>query len=37
MNVLRARQLKREGLGLRPIARKLNISVNTLRRALLIA
>jgi len=34
VDVKKARQMQREGLGLRPIASKLKISVNSLRRAL---
>jgi DNA invertase Pin-like site-specific DNA recombinase len=34
VDLQRALQFQREGLGLRPIARKLNISVNTLQKAL---
>jgi DNA invertase Pin-like site-specific DNA recombinase len=34
VDVVRARRMQREGLGLRPIAKKLKISVNTLQRAL---
>jgi DNA invertase Pin-like site-specific DNA recombinase len=34
VDVVRARKMQREGLGLRPIAKKLKISVNTLQRAL---
>jgi DNA invertase Pin-like site-specific DNA recombinase len=34
VDVPRARKMQREGLGLRPIAKKLRISVNTLQRAL---
>jgi DNA invertase Pin-like site-specific DNA recombinase len=31
VDVVRARKMQREGLGLRPIAKKLRISVNTLQ------
>jgi DNA invertase Pin-like site-specific DNA recombinase len=34
VDVVRAHKMQREGLGLRPIAKKLKISVNTLQRAL---
>jgi DNA invertase Pin-like site-specific DNA recombinase len=34
VDVVRARRMQKEGLGLRPIAKKLKISVNTLQRAL---
>ncbi len=34
VDVSRARKMQREGLGLRPIAKQLKISVNTLQRAL---
>jgi len=34
VDVVRARRMQKEGLGLRPIAKKLRISVNTLQRAL---
>jgi DNA invertase Pin-like site-specific DNA recombinase len=34
VDVYRARQLQREGLGLRPVAKRLGCSVNTLQRAL---
>jgi DNA invertase Pin-like site-specific DNA recombinase len=34
VDVMRARNLQRDGLGLRPIAKKLKVSVNTLARAL---
>ncbi len=34
VDVARARRLQKEGLGLRPIAAKLGISVNTLQKAL---
>jgi DNA invertase Pin-like site-specific DNA recombinase len=37
VDVMRARKLQAEGLGLRPIAKKLHVSVNTLRGALAAA
>lgn len=37
VDVHQARRLQREGLGLRPIAKRLRISVNTLQKALLAA
>jgi DNA invertase Pin-like site-specific DNA recombinase len=37
VDVARARKLQSEGLGLRPTAKKLRVSVNTLRKALAAA